>query len=115
MRAIAAAAKSPVASAVDDPIDLRLLKAMAKRLSLMICTDAGPRHIAVAFDVPTVALLGSTDPRFSNTNLAHSAVVRTGVECSPCHLKICPIDHRCMTRMSAEMVLAACERVLAGA
>ena len=115
VRAIAAAAKSPVASAVDDPIDLRLLKAMAKRLALFVGTDAGPRHIAVAFDVPTVALLGSTDPRFSNTNLQHSAVVRTGVECSPCHLKICPIDHRCMTRMSAEMVLAACERVLAGA
>jgi heptosyltransferase-2 len=115
VRAIAAAAKSPVASAVDDPIDLRLLKAMARRLSLMVCTDAGPRHIAVAFDVPTVALLGSTDPRFSNTNLQHSAVVRTGVECSPCHLKVCPIDHRCMTRMSAELVLAACERVLAGA
>ncbi|HZM01330.1 MAG TPA: lipopolysaccharide heptosyltransferase II [Planctomycetota bacterium] len=114
VRAIAAAAQSPVASAVDDPIDLRLLKAMAKRLSLFVGTDAGPRHIAVAFDVPTVALLGSTDPRFSNTNLAHSVVVRTGVECSPCHLKVCPIDHRCMTRMSAEMVLAACERVLAG-
>ena len=115
VRAIAAAAKSPIASAVDDPIDLRLLKAMVKRLALFVGTDAGPRHIAVAFDVPTVALLGSTDPRFSNTNLQHSAVVRTGVECSPCHLKICPIDHRCMTRMSAEMVLAACERVLAGA
>jgi heptosyltransferase-2 len=112
---IAAAAKSPIASAVDDPIDLRLLKAMARRLALMVCTDAGPRHIAVAFDVPTVALLGSTDPRFSNTNLQHSAVVRTGVECSPCHLKVCPIDHRCMTRMSTEMVVAACERVLAGA
>jgi len=115
VRAIGAAAKSPVASAVDDPIDLRLLKAMAKRLSLMICTDAGPRHIAVAFGVPTVALLGSTDPRFSNTNLERSVVVRTGVECSPCHLKVCPIDHRCMTRMSAEMVLAACERLLSGA
>jgi heptosyltransferase-2 len=115
VREIAAAAKSPVASAVDDPIDLRLLKAMCKRLSLMVCTDAGPRHIAVAFDVPTVALLGPTDPRFSNTNMQKTLVVRTGVECSPCHLKVCPIDHRCMTRISPELVLAACERVLAGA
>jgi heptosyltransferase-2 len=112
VRAIAAAARSPVASAVDDPIDLRLLKAMCKRLSLMVCTDAGPRHIAVAFDVPTVALLGPTDPRFSNTNMQRTLVVRTGVECSPCHLKVCPIDHRCMTRISPELVLAACERVL---
>jgi heptosyltransferase-2 len=115
VRAIAAAATSPVASAVDDPIDLRLLKAVCRRLALMVCTDAGPRHIAVAFDVPTVALLGPTDPRFSNTNMQRTVVVRTGVECSPCHLKVCPIDHRCMTRISPELVLAACERVLAGA
>lgn len=115
VRAIAAASQSPVASAADDPIDLRLLKAMMKRLSLMVCTDAGPRHVAAAFDVPIVALMGPTDPRFSNTNLQHTVVVRTGVECSPCHLKICPIDHRCMTRISPELVLAACERVLSGA
>jgi heptosyltransferase-2 len=113
VRAIAAAAKSPVASAADDPIDLRVLKAIVKRLALLIATDAGPRHLGPAFDVPTVALLGSTDPRFSNTNLAHSLVVRSGVECSPCHLKECPIDHRCMTRITPEMVLAACERLLA--
>jgi heptosyltransferase-2 len=111
--AIAQAAASPVASAAADPIDLRVLKAMMKRLSLLVATDAGPRHIGVAFDVPTVALTGPTDPRFSNTNLHRSAVVRVGVECSPCHLKVCPIDHRCMTRMSPEMVLAAAERVLA--
>ncbi len=113
--AITAAAKSPVASAADDPIDLRTLKAVVRRLSLLVATDAGPRHFGPAFDVPTVALLGSTDPRFSNTNLQRSLVVRTGVECSPCHLKVCPIDHRCMTRMTTEMVLAACERLLASA
>ena len=113
VRAIAAAAKSPVASAAEDPIDLRTLKAIVKRLALIVATDAGPRHFGPALGVPTVALLGATDPRFSNTNLQRSLVVRTGVECSPCHLKVCPIDHRCMTRMSTEMVLAACERLLA--
>lgn len=115
VREIAASAKSPVASAVDDPIDLRLLKAVIKRLSLLIATDAGPRHFGPAFDIPTVCLIGATDPRFSNTNLQRSIVVSSNVECSPCHLKVCPIDHRCMTRLSPEMVLAACERLLSGA
>lgn len=118
VRAIAAAAKSPVASAADDPIDLRTLKAVMKRLALMVATDAGPRHMAVAFDVPCVALLGPTDPRFSNTNLQRSALVRVDLPCSPCHEKTCPLAerdfHRCMRDISPAMVLAAAERVLAG-
>jgi lipopolysaccharide heptosyltransferase II len=117
VRAIAAAAKSPVASAADDPIDLRTLKAVMQRLSLMVATDAGPRHMAVAFDVPCVALLGPTDPRFSNTNLQRSALVRIELPCSPCHEKACPLAgeafHRCMRDISPAMVLAAAERLLA--
>ncbi len=116
VRAIAAAAKSPVASAAEDPIDLRTLKAIMSKLSLLIATDAGPRHVGVAFDVPCVALLGPTDPRFSNTNLQHSVLVRTGVACSPCHKKICPLPepahHCCMREISPEHVLAAAERLL---
>lgn len=116
VHAIAAAAKSPVASAADDPVDLRTLKAILRRLALMVATDAGPRHMAVAFDVPCVALLGPTDPRFSNTNLQHSAVVRVDLPCSPCHQKSCPLHgeafHRCMRDISPEMVLAAAEQVL---
>lgn len=119
VRAIAAAARSPVASAADDPIDLRTLKAVMRRLSLMVATDAGPRHVAVAFDVPTVALLGPTDPRFSNTNLRRSALVRVDLPCSPCHEKTCPLageaQHRCMRDITPAMVLAAAGRVLGGA
>ncbi len=117
VRAIAAAAQSPVASAADDPIDLRTLKAVMKRLSLLVATDAGPRHVGVAFDVPCVALLGPTDPRFSNTNLQHSALVRVELPCSPCHQKTCPLGgeafHRCMRDITPAMVLAAAERLLA--
>ncbi len=109
--AIEAACRHPVASAATDTIDLRTLKAVVKRLDLLITTDTGPRHFGPAFDVPTVCLMGSTDPRFTNTNLHGTAVVRSGVDCSPCQLKVCPIDHRCMTRLTPEMVLAAVARV----
>ena len=119
VRAIAAAARSPVASAAEDRVDLRLLKALMKRLSLLVATDAGPRHVGVAFGVPTVALLGPTDPRFSNTNLQRSVLVRVDLPCSPCHRKTCPLaggaHHRCMRDITPEAVLAAAERVLGGA
>ena len=118
-RAVAAAGRSDILTAADDPISLGTLKAVVKRLSLLVTIDTGPRHFGAAFDVPTVVLMGATEPRFTNTNLHSSAIVRTGVSCSPCQRKVCPLTggdfHRCMTTMSPEQVLAACERVLEGA
>lgn len=113
-RAIAAAASTPVATAADDPMSLGTLKAVIRRLTLLITTDTGPRHLAPPFDVPSVVLMGSTDPRFTNTNLHDSLVLREDVHCSPCQLKVCPIDHRCMTRLEPSRVVAAARRLLPG-
>jgi len=106
-RSIAAAASSGPATTAEAPVDLGTLKALVRRMDLLVATDTGPRHFGPAFDVPTVVVMGSTDPRFTNTNLARSRIVRTGVSCSPCQLKVCPIDHRCMTWLTPERVLAA--------
>ena len=112
-RTIAGAARTPVVTAADVPLGLGALKAVVRDLDLLVTTDTGPRHLGPAFGVPTVVVMGSTDPRFTNTNLQRSLVVRTGVDCSPCQRKVCPIDHRCMTRLGPERVLAAAERLLA--
>ena len=61
-------------------------------------------HIASALGVPTVAIFGATDDAATGPTGAHARVVREPVECSPCLLRECPIDHRCMTRVSAERV-----------
>ncbi len=117
-RSIAERAGSSVLAAADAPIALSTLKAMVRRLSLLISIDTGPRHFGAAFDVPTVVLMGSTDPRFTNTNLHSSAVVRTAPACSPCQRKHCPrvgAEHMlCMTTLTPAMVLAAAEGLLAG-
>ena len=104
-RSIAASTSSAVVTAADAPMELSTLKAVVRRLALLISTDTGPRHLGPAFGVPTVVLMGSTDPRFTNTNLSGSVVLREEVPCSPCQLKRCPIDHRCMTRLSVARVL----------
>jgi heptosyltransferase-2 len=111
-RAIAAKARSRVFTAADHPLGLGGLKGVIRSLRLLVTTDTGPRHFGPAFDVPTVVVMGSTDPRFTNTNLGRSLVVRSGVSCSPCQKKVCPIDHRCMTRLLPEHVLAAIARLL---
>jgi len=80
--------------------------------SLVLTNDSGPMHVAAALGVPTVAVFGATDDVVTGPWGAHAKVVREPVECSPCLLRECPIDHRCMTRVSAEAVCRAAREVL---
>jgi heptosyltransferase-2 len=95
-----------------DRVDLEMLKPLVKRCNLFVTNDTGPRHYAVAFDVPTVVIMGSTDPRYTAANLEHTAVVRKELACSPCHKKVCPRQHECMREIRPAEVLEAAERLL---
>lgn len=111
-QAIVACTTAPIINTAYDQINLELLKPLVKRCNLMITNDTGPRHYAVALDVPVVVLMGPTDPRYTSANLEKTVVIRTKAECSPCHKKICPIDHRCMRQITPNMVFEAGEKLL---
>jgi len=89
----------------DGPINLDVLKPIIRDLVLLVATDTGPRHFATAFRVPTVVIMGPTDPRWSGANLDYQKVVRHDVSCGPCHKKICPEDHRCMIGITPKEVM----------
>lgn len=95
-----------------DKVDLELLKPLVKRCNLFVTNDTGPRHYAVAFDVPTVVIMGSTDPRYTAANLEHTAVVRKELDCSPCHKKVCPRGHECMREIRPVEVFKAAEQLV---
>ncbi|MBC7293651.1 MAG: lipopolysaccharide heptosyltransferase II, partial [Thermoleophilia bacterium] len=69
-------------------------------------------HVASALGIPTVAVFGPTDPAATGPLGCATTVVQEPVECSPCKLRHCPIDHRCMQRVSAERVAEAAIRLL---
>ncbi len=94
-------------------IDLHLLKCVVARSGLLVTTDSGPRHYGVALGVPTVCVMGPTHPGYSTSAHANDHVVRLDVECGPCQKKECPLDHRCMEDITAEMVMEACRDALA--
>ncbi len=71
---------------------------------LFLTNDSGPMHIASALGIPTVAIFGATDEEATGPTGELSRVIREPVECSPCLLRECPIDHRCMTRVSVDRV-----------
>ena len=87
------------------------LIAGVSQCSLLVTNDSGPLHIASALRVPVVAIFGSTEPRSTGPFGTHSIVLRRDLPCSPCHLRACPIDHRCMTRIHPEEVLDAVIRL----
>jgi heptosyltransferase-2 len=83
---------------------IRELMAAVKRCAMLLTNDTGPMHIASAFQVPVVAIFGPTDWRTTSPFGSAHAIVRQPVDCAPCLLRECPIDHRCMTRVTVDQV-----------
>ena len=78
---------------------------LASGCELFLTNDSGSMHIASALGVPTVAIFGATDDTTTGPTGSNGRVVRHPVDCSPCLLRECPIDHRCMTGVSVERVV----------
>lgn len=94
--------------------DVRQLMALIKRCNFFITNDSGPMHIAAAFNVPQVAVFGSTDHRTTYPYADNAVVVRNDIDCAPCLKRECPTDHRCMTSITVEQVVAVARKLQAG-
>src|SRR5580765_3769115 len=84
---------------------LREFIELAAACRLFLTNDSGAMHVASALGVPTVAVFGATDDTTTGPTGPLAQVVREHTECSPCLLRECPIDHRCMTRVTPDRVL----------
>lgn len=91
-----------------EQIGLDVFKMFVKKCRLLITLDSGSRHFAVAFGRPVVVLMGPNDPRYTKTEYEIGKVIREDIECSPCQLKTCPTDRRCMAMITPEKVVQAC-------
>ena len=83
------------------------LCALLRFCKVLLTNDTGPMHIAAALGTPTVSIWGSTSPELTGPLSPRSVIVREPVECSPCFLRKCPIDFRCMDRIQVGAVARA--------
>ena len=74
---------------------------------LLLTNDTGTMHLAALLGVPVVAIFGSTEPRLTGPLGNDHIILRHHVECSPCFLRECPIDFRCMNRIEVADVVDA--------
>jgi heptosyltransferase-2 len=84
-----------------------------RQCRLLLTNDTGTMHLAALLGVPVVAIFGSTEPRLTGPLGNGHIILRHHVECSPCFLRECPIDFRCMKAVIADEVAAAVLSMLA--
>jgi len=73
--------------------------------ALLLTNDTGTMHLATILGVPVVAVFGSTEPRLTGPLGTGHHIIRHQVECSPCFLRECPIDFRCMKAVTVAEVV----------
>jgi heptosyltransferase-2 len=93
-------------------MNLGSLKEIVRRCDLMVTNDTGPRHIAAAMGIPVVTIFGPTHPEWTEIYYPKERQVAVKVFCGPCQKKVCPLDHRCMTRVTPAMVWDASMQLL---
>lgn len=94
-------------------VDLEMLKGVVAGLDLLVTNDTGPRHIAAALGVPTVALFGPTHTLWGDSGFEKSADLSIEVDCGPCMERTCPLGHhKCMTGLRPSVAVDAAESLL---
>jgi heptosyltransferase-2 len=83
------------------------LPALLSECHLFLGNDSGAMHVAAAVGLPVVAVFGPTDPEGTAPVTTRFSIVQQKPYCSPCFLKRCPTDHRCMKSVTADMVQVA--------
>ncbi len=89
------------------------LPALLSRCQLFIGNDSGAMHVASSVGLPVVGVFGPTDPFGTAPVTPRCTIVQEKPYCSPCFLRRCPTDHRCMTKISPDSVVAAADAWLA--
>jgi heptosyltransferase-2 len=111
----AAVSSAIAAGMLQSPIDLTGktsiadLPALLAQCHLFIGNDSGAMHVAAAVGLPVVAVFGPTDPFGTAPVTPRCSVIQEKPYCSPCFLRRCPTDHRCMTAVTPSAVEVAAQ------
>lgn len=112
-RELARHSKHGIHVLMDPVLSLAQLAALLVRSEIALSNDTGPRSMAVALGLPVVVPVGPTDAGHTRHHLERQRVLTEEVDCRPCGLRVCPIDHRCMTQITPNKLVAAVNDLVA--
>jgi heptosyltransferase-2 len=116
-RIVAALAHRRIQSMSDwKDLPLGLSQAVLARAAVVLTTDSGIRHMAVALDRPVVTIYGATDPRWTLTFNKPEVAIEPTIACHPCWKDKCPLQkvgeqYQCVKQLSLDRVLAAIQAI----
>ena len=116
LRAVLAAMRAPerVRHFGDAPLSLEHLPAVIAGLRVLVTSDTGPRHLAVAAGVPVVTLSGAVDARLGTSPAERGALLEQVQPCAPCNAKTCRFGHTaCMRDLAPARVIESVRALLA--
>lgn len=96
----------------NEVVGLNELCALLRRTEVLITTDSGPRHFGIAAGTPVLVLIGSTHPGYTAVDYPALELACEEVACWPCHLKVCPLEFRCMRALTSERVADQAARLV---
>jgi len=91
---------------------LKELLCIIQKCDLFLTNDSGPMHLALAMNIPTIALFGSTSDILTGPYSENSIVINKKVRCSPCFKRVCPKDFKCMKKITTKEVLEKVNQML---
>ena len=74
----------------------------------VVANDSGPLHLAAAVGARCLGLYGPVDPKWSAPVSPRADWLYRGLDCSPCHARVCPLGHHdCLQGMEPAQVMSA--------
>jgi len=90
---------------ISPKINIGELASLIKEMDILITNDTGPKHIAIALNIPTLTIYGATDEKIWNPpDKKHFPIIRKNYPCAPCNKYICPKNLECLKELSANEV-----------
>jgi heptosyltransferase-2 len=114
--ALAATISHPLVQSMGktDDLPLGLSRGVLSVADVVVSTDSGARHMAVALNRRVISLFGPTNSSLTTTYNVPELLIENSLHCRPCLKDTCPLKHhRCMSELSTDRVLQAVRTVLA--
>jgi heptosyltransferase-2 len=88
-------------------IPMGLSRGLIGGADVVVSTDSGPRHMAVALDRQVVSIFGPTQAEWTQTYNRPEALLQVSMDCRPCYQRDCPLGHHhCMHQITVDRVLS---------
>jgi heptosyltransferase-1 len=93
-------------------LTLKELAALLQISKLFVGNEAGPMHLAVAVDMPIVAIIGPTDPKRTGPYAGSKIkIIQHQVSCQPCRNRNCS-KRTCMDLITVDEVCFAAKQLM---